>query len=230
MKTNHESGFSLAELAIVMVIVGLMLAGLMPSLTAQIDQKRYNETVALLNEAKEALLGYAMTHMAGDGKPYLPCPDIDQDGLENRNDHACSAVEGNLPWSTLGVAAVDSWGNRFRYRVHSQYSDSGSGFSLDTATPNLRVCSVMGCVSGSTLATQLPVVVLSHGKNGAGANNAAGTQNPVPSGEDEKGNVDNNNDFISHPQTIAPNEFDDLVTWVPSSILYSRMLSAGRLP
>lgn len=218
-------GFSLTELAIVLVIVGLLLTTLMPPLSAQMDQRSYNETTLWLNEGREALLGYAMTHTAVDGKPYLPCPDTDDDGLENRAGTTCTAQEGRLPWADLGISRWDSWSNRIRYRVHTSFSDSSTGFTLATAAPNLRVCAASGCAA--SLATALPVVLLSHGKNGAGAFNTSGGTNTAPTGADELENADADNDFVSHTPTT---DFDDVVVWLPASILYNRMITAGRLP
>jgi hypothetical protein len=77
------------------------------------------------------------------------------------------------------------------------------------------------------LATQLPVVLLSHGKNGAGAFNTSGGTNTAPTSADELENSDTDNDFVSHTPTT---DFDDIVAWLPASILYNRMITAGRLP
>lgn len=188
-------GFTLTELAIVLIIVGLLLASIIPSLSAQNDQRSYNETVQILNEAREALVGYASSHSATDGKPYLPCPDTDDDGRENRSGTTCSSAEGRLPWSDLGIGQRDSWNNRIRYRVHSAFSDSGTGFSL-TSSPNLRVCAESTCTT--TVATQLPVVLISHGKNGAGAFNSSGGTNDAPAGADELQNTNADANFVSH--------------------------------
>jgi prepilin-type N-terminal cleavage/methylation domain-containing protein len=227
-KTNSLQGFTLAELAIVLVIVSLLLTTLMPPLSAQMDQRAYNETSLWLNEGKEALLGYAMTHPAADGKPYLPCPDTDDDGLENRVGFACTSQEGRIPWADLGVSRWDSWTNRIRYRVHTNFSNSEVGFTLATAAPDLRVCAVNDCAT--TVATQLPVVLVSHGKNGAGAFNSTGATGGIngPSADaDESENSDVDNDFVSHTQSST---FDDIVVWLPATILYNRMITAGRLP
>lgn len=223
--STRPNGFSLAEMAIVLVIVGLLLTTLMAPLTAQMDQKSYNETTQWINEAKEALQGYAMTHTAVDGKPHLPCPDTDDDGLENRAGLVCTSQEGRIPWADLGVSRWDSWSNRIRYRVHANFSNTGVGFTLATAAPNLRVCAANGCAA--TVATQLPVVLVSHGKNGAGAFNASGGTNGAPTDADELENSDADNDFVSHTQSST---FDDIVAWLPATILYNRMISAGRLP
>ena len=227
-------GFTLAELAIVLLIVALLAGAMLVPLTAQIDQRHAADVKRTLSEIREALVGYAASHPATDGKPYLPCPDTDNDGMENRSGATCANQEGSVPWAALGIGESDPWNNRFRYRVHVSFSRSDVGFSL-TSAPNLRVCSAAGCAASSILANSLPVIFLSHGKNGAGATNASGGANPAPTASrtDELANTDGNNDFVSHVPTAegsANGEFDDEVAWLPTSILFGRMIAAARLP
>jgi prepilin-type N-terminal cleavage/methylation domain-containing protein len=229
-------GFTLAELTIVLVIVALLIGGMLVPLSAQRDLQDLRETQRQLSDITEALLGYAASHVAtNSGKPYLPCPDTDGDGFENRSGNGCAAVEGRLPWSELGVGREDAWGNRFRYRVLGEYSDSGTGFMLTAAASladsnlPLRACEDAACAT--VIANHLPAVIVSHGKNGAGAFNTSGGTNPAPNGTDEIENQDGDDNFVLHPMSIVPgSEFDDLVAWVSPYILFNRMIVAGRLP
>ncbi len=226
--TKRSKGFSLLELTIVLVIVSLLSSGLMMTLSSQMEQRSRTQTQQQLQDIRDSLLGYAAAHIALDGKPYLPCPDTDGDGIENRSGNTCSNQEGNLPWNDLGLADQDAWGNRFRYRVEPGFSRNDVGFTLNTAA-NLRVCNLAGCTS--TLATGLPAVVVSHGKNGFGATNTGNTVNPAPTSPDEIENTNGDSDFVWHtPTPPGANEFDDQLTWVPAAILYNRMIAAGRLP
>ena len=218
----------MAELAIVLVIVALMIGGMMAPLSAQLALRDHADTENSLNEIKEALVGYAASHSAADGKPFFPCPDTDNDGIENRTGNICTSPEGRLPWNDLGVGRQDSWGNRFRYRVSSAYSNRATGFTLNSAG-TIRVCESVTCAA--FIADTLPLVIVSHGKNGAGAYNAAGGMNPGPVGLDELSNQNADNNFVLHTETTTSgNEFDDLVTWISPNILFNRMISAGRLP
>jgi type II secretory pathway pseudopilin PulG len=222
-------GFSLAELAIVLVIVALLIGGMLVPLSAQRDLQDLRETQRQLSDATEALLGYAASHAAtSGGNPYLPCPDIDGDGFEDRSGQVCAAAEGRLPWSDLGVGREDAWGNRFRYRVAEEYARSDTGFTLEAAA-SLRACEDAAC--GTVIAGHLPAVIVSHGKNGAGAFNASGGTNPPPAGTDEIANQNDDSDFVLHPPSGVPgSEFDDLAAWVSPYILFNRMITAGRLP
>lgn len=223
-----DSGFTLVELAVVLVIVSLLAGGLMMSVGAQMEQRDRSDTQQQLRDAHDALLGYAVSHSASDGRPYLPCPDTDGDGIENRSANACTSAEGSFPWSTLGVAPQDAWGNRLRYHVQPAFARSDIGLTLTTAA-SLRICEQAACTS--TQATGLPAVILSHGRNGLGAINSGGTANPAATSADESENTDGDADFVSHPPIAAgANEFDDLVIGLSPNILFNRMVAAGRLP
>lgn len=238
MKTN-QSGFTLVEMAIVLVIVGFLLGGGLTVLSTQQEQRRIDETVTLLNEARDALTGFALTHSAIDARPYLPCPDktgaagvgTPNDGQEDRipATGSCVVQEGNLPWVDLGIGIDDRWANRIRYQVTAAFSNNITGMQL-SSTGNITILDAVG---GNAVANNAPAVLLSHGKNGSGAFNASGTANPLPTGADELENTNANQTFVTHP-FIGPGgtggEFDDLVIWLSPNILFNRMVTGGMLP
>ena len=59
---KSHSGFTLIELAIVLVIVTILVGGLAVPLSAQIEARRIGETRKTMEEARESLIGYAMSH------------------------------------------------------------------------------------------------------------------------------------------------------------------------
>ncbi len=61
---NRQRGFTLIELAIVLVIITILIGGLAVPLSAQIQARRIGETNRTLEEAREAIFGYAMSHTA----------------------------------------------------------------------------------------------------------------------------------------------------------------------
>jgi hypothetical protein len=176
-------------------------------------------------------MGFAMTHQIA-GQPYLPCPDTVGDGIENRDAAGiCASEEGLFPWVTMGTASQDAWGNRLRYRVTAAFSDGSAGFS-NTDIGNLQVCSSGGCATVD-VASNVPVVLVSHGPNGRGARSASGNNLATPSGADELENTDADANFVSHVPASADaagGEFDDLVVWVSDSLLRSRVCPAGGCP
>lgn len=205
---KNTNGFTLIEMAVVLVVVMLLLGGLLVPLATQVEQRRIAETQKSLEEIKEALIGYAASHVDSNGHPYLPCPDaatgsplaVINDGQEDRDPSTgnCVFTTGNLPWVTLGTGATDAWGNRFFYLVSANvatsnatglnrsFSSSGNGMMLDImqATPPndlIRICPFNGCTTVQALANNVPAVVISYGKNGYGALNVnSATRNPSP--------------------------------------------------
>lgn len=258
MNKKFSTGFTLVELAVVIVIIGLIIGGMFVPISAQMDMQAYKKTNASLDEIKEALIGYAMVN----GR--LPCPALStSSGLEQPvGGGACAAKIGSdfavgyLPAATLGITptdnqgfAVDGWGadsiNRIRYAVRTKavggVSDpfttingmkvatlsaigSATYFKVCSAAPTGSVC------GGAQLSDSAVFVIYSVGKNAGTSGSGDESANPNPQTADADGNgVPDADDgiFVSHDQTSA---FDDILLWVPSSTLISRMVSAGQLP
>src|SRR5438046_4874916 len=136
-------GFTLTELAIVTTIVGLLLASLMYTLSAQVEQRNFEETRRRLEQARDLVLAFSLAN----GR--LPCAARYVDstshsqGLESFCPAAtgtCTAAaatttvqahgncsnyyDGYLPAASIGFQttdssgfAVDAWSNRIRYVV-----------------------------------------------------------------------------------------------------------------
>lgn len=235
---KRQTGFSLIELAIVLVIVTLLLGGLTVPLAAQIQARRVADTQRTLEEARDAVIGFARTHPV-PGRPgfrHLPCPDVTDDGREDRSGDACASVSGLLPWVDLGTASQDAWGNRLRYAVAAGAANRGGtgGFSANTITiPDpIEICSTHTCATPD-IASEVTFVVVSHGLNGWGARNVNGSTLAAPTGLDEAGNLDANRVYISRTPTQpdAPNgEYDDLLTWLSLPVLIPRVCPPAGCP
>ncbi len=228
-KHYRSRGFTLAEIAIVLLIIGLVTGSMLGPLSKQIEQRRVSETQKVLEENRDALLGMAVS------RGYLPCPAVSAtDGNEGpRNGSgACKSLRGVLPWVTLGTTRSDSWGRLLRYAVSSQFANSLSkpGFVGGTYT----IASSLAPVTN--VASTVPIVILSHGPNGNGATQENGIvlANTSTTNADEKTNFGTTNTFVSRVPTVNTNapggEFDDIVVWIPTSILFNRMVAAGQLP
>jgi prepilin-type N-terminal cleavage/methylation domain-containing protein len=234
MRMTQQRGFSLVEIAIVLVIVGLMIGGLLTPLTVQMEQRRVADTRRMLDDAREALVGYAVRH------GHLPCPAISAgNGEEDRTGYRCTDErrDGFLPWATLGLPKLDAWNRLYRYSVTPAFADSGQRFKL--VTP--RDITVYTRDPGGTLAhaapaQDVPAVVLSHGANGAGAFSELGIAVATPPGgnDDERANAQSDVNFVSRQHGGSRGrqggEFDDIVAWVSPNILFNRMVAAQVLP
>jgi prepilin-type N-terminal cleavage/methylation domain-containing protein len=228
-------GFTLIECAIGMLLLSMLLSTLLVPLTAQVEQRKITDTQTALNQIADALMGYAMAN------GHLPCPDRSSgaganDGVEDLNPGAtnCAVTEGNLPWATLGIAGTDTWGNFFRYRAASTFTDRATPFRL-TSTGNITVqCPAAACGNLAVYTSSAPAIVLSHGRNGYGAvNSISRAPNPPPAGADELANSDGNAAFVSRSLSAAgaaAGEYDDLMTWLSTAVLLNKMITAQKLP
>jgi type II secretory pathway pseudopilin PulG len=226
---SGEIGFTLAEVAIVLLIVGILLAGMLTPLGAQVDLKRTSDTQKALEDVKEALIGFAIRN----GRLPLPAA-TSATGVEAAAGTVCTAAVciGFVPGVALGLTPVDgqgyvldAWNNRIRYAVTTSNSNAfttAGGMrtvGLGTLSPDLKVCSSATC--SSTLVSTAPAVIYSLGPNGATGGSST----------DEAANVDTDAVFVSHPRSAAAgNEFDDIVVWLSPNVLYNRMVAAGQLP
>ncbi|MFM9437470.1 prepilin-type N-terminal cleavage/methylation domain-containing protein [Janthinobacterium sp. CG_23.3] len=231
---RQQRGFSLVEMAIVLVIVGLMIGGLITPLAMQLEQRKGAETQKALDEAREALIGYALRY------GHLPCPAVSAgNGLEDRLALRCANEkrQGFLPWATLGLVKSDSWNHLFRYSVTPAFSDSGVRFALNTRGDiSVMTRDGAGRPTPATASNDIPALVMSHGKNGFGASSELGVRvaNASASNGDERVNAGVGTTFVSRALSDehggAGGEFDDLVVWVSPNILFNRMVAAQRLP
>ena len=231
-RAAHQSGFSLIEMAIVMVIIGLLLGGLLTPLTTQREISNIKATQEVLDETMLAILGYAYSS-GGE----LPCPDTDFDdnnfdGFEDQDGAgACDQIEGVVPWATLGTSSGDSFsGNRIGYRLGTKVTDH-SAISCDIGGTDISICTDATCAS--QLTTLAWIVIWSHGKNGWGAINAQDGTNQAPTSTDELFNVHSpidNNQFVKRIRTDASStagEFDDMIEYRTGALLCAKMVEAG---
>jgi prepilin-type N-terminal cleavage/methylation domain-containing protein len=227
---SGQLGFTLVEIAIVLALIGLLVGMMVIPLSTQVDQQRIGETQRKLDLIREAVLGFAVAN----GR--LPCPATPATpnttagaGTENKPAASCGIVEGVVPWATLGVPETDAWNNRFTYRVTDIFADDATGgmlasFAL-TDSGNITVNN--GVVNGSiVVASSIPAIFVSHGKNGFGAYRTDGTQVAGAAGDE----LQNANGTVVFVSRIPSPDYDDLVSWVPASVLKSRMVASNRLP
>ncbi|MDR2450741.1 MAG: prepilin-type N-terminal cleavage/methylation domain-containing protein [Candidatus Accumulibacter sp.] len=236
--SRYSYGFTLTELTIVLVIVALLIGGMTLPLSAQLDQRHYDETRRQLNETREALIGFALVN----GRLPRPATSL-TDGLENPancggSDDACT---GFVPWSTLGVKKTDAWGKMIRYSVTPAYADAS--FTLasiankkiqtrdDAGVASYLVGSASACTASYPCA---PAVLLSFGKNNWGTTpEGVAIADDSATNADEDANASATARFFARDPSNAPEyggEFDDLVVWISPYILFNRMIAVGRLP
>ncbi len=122
-----------AMLIILVLLVVAIAAVLINSLTTVATKNaRHEQTAAVLAQAREALIGYAVTYgdtHSGQVHGYLPCPDSGGGNPEGSAEPSCGtqdvSVIGRLPWATLNLSALrDGEGECLWYGVSGTYKNS----------------------------------------------------------------------------------------------------------
>lgn len=125
-------------MAIVLFIIGMLIAGLVGPVAVQLEAAKRKETLVSMATISDALYGYALTN----GR--LPCPDTTGNGIPDPDpydatnlglyaDAVCTNNVGWLPWNEIGFGqSGDAWGNRFLYAVRgTQYTWAAQNAACD---------------------------------------------------------------------------------------------------
>ncbi|WP_024851761.1 type II secretion system protein [Hydrogenovibrio kuenenii] len=151
LQKSKQAGFNLVELSVVLVIIGLLVVGGFQMMKVQRDSAKYSSSKQSLQQIKQALLTFALVNH------YLPCPDTNRNGKENRTGAMCAAAAGTLPYIDLGLNKMnvsDGWGNLIRYAVNSEAATGG--ICAQSASPPAGRAANYFCNTPTTPKTALP--------------------------------------------------------------------------
>lgn len=150
-KQGLSTGYTLVELAVVMLIVSLLIGGMLLPIAAQQDVRARLETDKALSDIREALIGFAIIN----GR--LPCPAdrsiatgaanagveqttgtgaaltcacatvsttsrVAKEGTTVCSQTSAAPIIGIVPWATLGLTETNPWGQRYTYAVSASFS------------------------------------------------------------------------------------------------------------
>lgn len=252
---KSQSGFTLTELTIVLVIVALLIGGMLLPVSAQRDLRDTSETKKQLSDINEALLGFA----AAQGR--LPCPAT---GTSSGQESFCTNATGScgteltvtqthgrcfdffngyVPTATLGLAptnsqgyAIDAWGNPIRYAV----TNKAAGPIDYPFTKPAGIKAAWATDPGPLQSALLRVCAHVVGSDCAAADRITDSTAVVlfstgknggtpPISADELANWTSSGDrvFVSATPSAM---FDDIITWISPNIVFNRMIMAGKLP
>ena len=145
---------------LVILVIGITTAFVTSLSSTAISNQRNQTTAEALAQAKEALIGYAVTktdYPLGN----LPCPDTDDDGTSDAGGSTeCPQYIGRLPWKTLGLPDLrDSTGERLWYTLSRNVRRYASVRPLNSDTAGTLN------VTGTKTENNLIAIVFSPGSN-----------------------------------------------------------------
>jgi prepilin-type N-terminal cleavage/methylation domain-containing protein len=170
-RASAGGGFTLIELAVVVFIISLLLGSILIPLSTQVESRKYEETQRILDQAREALIGYA----AANGR--FPCPASESsNGAELFSGSPANGIchtsvtgavgtlvyAGFLPAVTLGFTpidvngyALDAWGltqNRIRYAVSGQtVGGQSNAFTRTSGMKNAGMSNILNVAAPGLL-------------------------------------------------------------------------------
>ena len=237
---RNNGGFSLIELSMVLIIMGLIMVPLIKTYDRYQTQQRINDTKLTLSLINSALSDYYTNNQR------YPCPADAAIGFNelNHGNEECTTLTamsngtcvgglcraasvvgsqpiyiGAVPYVTLGIPSenvMDGWKKKITYVV------TGSQTVASTFDVEGGVVQLVDEFA-NVIASDMHGVLISAGVNGGGAYNLNGAATPCPTGVAESENCDNDGTFMSSLiyEGDGPEYYDDYVTynkWFESNI------------
>lgn len=202
----NQRGFTLIEIAIVMVIIGLLAGGGVSLIGMLTERKARNEAIDYLKQTKQAIVSYANIH----GK--LPWADTDGDGSGNNN-----AASGTLPYLDLEVRPSDPYKRVLKYEMNNNL-----GADRPTSCSALKTGFSSGPsivdADGAPSSFYVAAILISPGPMDAGSD--GDVFDAITSGPHQGDNTDGTPNYLRHPPADT---FDDLVIYIGGNELYGNL-------
>lgn len=202
MSTTRQHGFSLVEIAVVLIVLTVLSAGAISALRTQTQRAQFAEARNLIDETREALLNYAAVTGA------LPCPDTSSDGTAGIPGSCGSTgvLHGFVPWKALGIARSDPWGQSLRYAVHVKFTNAATVTLIAESGLSIQRIPAVGAAEELGNSASVVMAVWSTGPDAQSGTSGSPASTVVAE---------------------APGS-DDIVSWLSRFVLIGRMLEAGR--
>lgn len=255
-----QKGFTLVEIAIVLIVVTILLGYTVAMFPIQQELKQYRQAESEMKEITDALIGFAQVN----GR--LPCPDTDTDGRENAEDawniaadapgtdpfiDSCAAYEGLVPMTTLGLQVnadsnnnpQDPWGGTYRYAISNMDKSLDSVIDLvspngiraegiSNVKPDLKICNGPGNAANACPGADAAAQALNTVAEGIAVVlvSIGKNRNNITSTIQTE-NTDADKAFVYAARSDSSGaEYDDIVKWISANSLFSKMIEADQLP
>lgn len=142
--------------SVLWILLGILVLGSSYFLITRMNQlqvpySRSESDVAVMRQAIDGLIGYAITQARGESRPgSLPCPDTNGDGVAEGSCANANLV-GRLPWKTLKLPELrDSSGALLWYALSSNFRNmSSSVINNNTAGQLSLIDAINGNITDS---------------------------------------------------------------------------------
>jgi len=182
LRVLGQKGFSLIEIAIVLVVVGLIISGGLLGLSPVLQANKITQTNAQMDKIEQALILYVIQNGC------LPCPAVptaltgrstDATGIYTAgcgNNTTCAPVQGSVPWVNLGLAkddVIDAYGFFIDYAPAPGLNLTSTSMvrtppsTYPTPAPSLSVANAAGTAQTNTTPNGAAYVLISHGSDGS---------------------------------------------------------------
>lgn len=243
-RKHLNAGFTLVEMAVVLVIMGLIIGATVSFTAAQMDNAKMSATKTKQEAIRLALQSFVQRN----GRLPCPAPAASTTGAEATTPGTCAgstvingvtAAERNrrgiVPWAALGLtesAINDGYGRRFTYQVTQ--SATGTSFlnvNLITGTISVYGDTPVAATNQINSGNRAVYMLVSYGKNGLGAYlSGGGTMTPPPiTNASEVENTDTDLDFVSAAYSEATPVFDDYLSWASASDILTPLTNDGSI-
>lgn len=150
----NQKGFSLIEVALALLLIGIFFASVLTTNSAiTLVEKQQKQKTEMTNIHQAMLVYLKVNH-------YLPCPDTDGDGKQNRKATSgvsvCKSRSGTLPYRDLSVEATDLWKQPYYYQVNARAENK------KYVNDMCQTASVFGSEGAVTVSNKLGYCASSH--------------------------------------------------------------------
>jgi prepilin-type N-terminal cleavage/methylation domain-containing protein len=207
---ERQVGFSLIEMAIVMVIIGILAGGGISIMGTLTEKRARDECRDYLQSTQQALLSYVNINGA------LPWASSSTDGTSDSG-----VSSGYLPYLDLRLRPTDSYGRVLKYSLNSALATDRQA-TCNTLAAGLSGAPTIVDADGSTSTFPVAFALISAGPSDADSDGDVFDQ--VNSGAIVGNNESGSPNYIRHPPTET---FDDLATYVSEGRLYEATECGG---
>ncbi|MCJ7830293.1 MAG: type II secretion system GspH family protein [Desulfobacterales bacterium] len=205
---KNALGFTLIELAVVMVVIGLLAGGGVSLMGMLSQRKARGDALEYLKTARTAIVAHAERLGA------LPYADTNGDGSPDG-----TATLGTVPYVTLGLQPKDAWQRGLKYELNP-------GLAVDRST---SCAALKGGLGGNPQVADndagagagvFPVAAVIVSAGPTNADGAGDVFDQIIAGSVQGDNTDGRPNWLRHPPV---NAFDDLALYLGGNELYGHI-------